>query len=200
MEILYKVHNNLYVNLTNKCPYACTFCLRQTMDRIGESDRLWLEREPSVDEVKKEFEKFDMTQYNEVVFCGFGEPTERFDALKEIAAFVKEKYNKPIRINTNGAGSLINGRDIAPELKGLVDTVSVSLNHPEKEEYLKLVRSKFGEESFDAMLSFAKACTKYVPHVVMTTVDTTISHEQEAQCQKICDEIGAAYRIRPWED
>ena len=78
------------------------------MDRIGESDRLWLEREPSVEEVKKEFEKFDMTQYNEVVFCGFGEPTERFDALKEIAAFVKEKYNKPIRINTNGAGSLIN--------------------------------------------------------------------------------------------
>jgi len=53
MEILYKVHNNLYVNLTNKCPYACTFCLRQTMDRIGESDRLWLEREPSVEEVKK---------------------------------------------------------------------------------------------------------------------------------------------------
>ena len=200
MEILYKVHNNLYVNLTNKCPYACTFCLRQTMDRIGESDRLWLESEPSVEEVKKEFEKFDMTQYNEVVFCGFGEPTERFDALKEIAAFVKENYNKPIRINTNGAGSLINGRDIAPELKGLVDTVSVSLNHPEKEEYLKLVRSKFGEESFDAMLSFAKECTKYVPHVVMTTVDTTISHEQEAQCQKICDEIGAAYRIRPWED
>lgn len=76
MEILYKVHNNLYVNLTNKCPYACTFCLRQTMDRIGESDRLWLEREPSVEEVKKEFEKFDMTQYNEVVFCGFGEPTD----------------------------------------------------------------------------------------------------------------------------
>ena len=232
MEILYKVHNNLYVNLTNKCPYACTFCLRQTMDRIGESDRLWLEREPSVEEVKKEFEKFDMTQYNEVVFCGFGEPTERFDALKEIAAFVKEKYNKPIRINTNGAGSLINGRDIAPELKGLVDTVyplvttcpndsptltvffSVTVSRVEsvykpycrqlkpsgKEEYLKLVRSKFGEESFDAMLSFAKACTKYVPHVVMTTVDTTISHEQEAQCQKICDEIGAAYRIRPWED
>ena len=148
----------------------------------------------------EEFEKFDMTQYNEVVFCGFGEPTERFDALKEVAAFVKEKYNKPIRINTNGAGSLINGRDIAPELKGLVDTVSVSLNHPEKEEYLKLVRSKFGEESFDAMLSFAKECTKYVPHVVMTTVDTPLSHKHEAQCQNICPEIGAAYRIRPWED
>jgi TatD family-associated radical SAM protein len=170
------------------------------MDRIGESDRLWLEREPSVEEVKKEFEKFNMDEYNEVVFCGFGEPTERFDDLKEVAAFVKEKYNKPIRINTNGVGSLINKRDIAPELKGLVDTVSVSLNHPDKERYLELVRSRFGEESFDAMLDFAKECTKYVPNVVMTTVDTTITHEEEERCRKICEETGASYRIRPWEE
>ncbi|MDO5402700.1 MAG: TIGR04100 family radical SAM protein [Eubacteriales bacterium] len=200
MEILYKVHNNLYVNLTNRCPYACTFCLRQTMDRIGESDRLWLEREPLVDEVKKEFDKFDMSQFDEVVFCGFGEPTERFDDLKEVAAFVKKKFAKKIRINTNGAGSLINGRDIAPEMEGLIDTVSISLNNPVREEYLRLVRSKFGEKSFDAMLDFARECTKYVPNVVMTTVDTTITKEEEAQCKKICDEIGAAYRIRPWEE
>ena len=200
MEILYKVHNNLYVNLTNKCPYACTFCLRQTMDRIGESDRLWLEREPSVEEVKKEFEKWDMKQFGEIVFCGFGEPTERFDDLKEVAAFVKEKYGMKTRINTNGVGSLINERDIAPEMKGLIDTVSISLNNPVKEEYLSLVRSKFGDQSFEVMLDFAKECVKYVPNVVMTTVDTTISKEEEAQCQKICDEIGATYRIRPWEE
>ena len=200
MTILYKVHNNLYVNLTNKCPCSCTFCLRQTMDHVGESDSLWLTREPEYDEIIADFANFDVASFDELVFCGFGEPTERIDVLLKVARYFKETYHKPIRINTNGAGSLINGRDIAPELKGLVDTVSVSLNHPEKEEYLKLVRSKFGEESFDAMLSFAKACTKYVPHVVMTTVDTSISHEQEAQCQKICDEIGAAYRIRPWED
>ena len=81
MEILYKVHNNLYVNLTNKCPYSCTFCLRQTMDRIGESGRLWLEREPSYDEVIAEFARFNMDEYEEVVFCGFGEPTERSDVL-----------------------------------------------------------------------------------------------------------------------
>ena len=199
MEILYKVHNNLYVNLTNKCPYACTFCLRQTMDRIGESDRLWLEREPSVEEVKKEFEKFDMTQYNEVVFCGFGEPTERFDALKEIAAFVKEKYNKPIRINTNGLGNLVNGRDIAPDFKGLIDTISISLNTPNADRYHELVRSRFGDQSFQAMLDFAKECTQYVPNVVMTTVDTTLTKEEEAQCKAICDNLGVTYRIRPWE-
>lgn len=199
MEILYKVHNNLYVNLTNKCPYACTFCLRQTMDRIGESGRLWLEKEPSAQDVKDEFNKFNMDDYNEVVFCGFGEPTESFEVLKEVAAFVKEKYGKLTRINTNGAGNLINGRNIAPELEGLIDTVSISLNHPDKKRYQELVRSKFGDNTFDEMISFAKECTKYVPNVVMTTVDTTITHEEEAQCRKICDEIGAKYRIRAWE-
>lgn len=199
MEILYKVHNNLYVNLTNRCPYSCTFCLRQTMDRIGESDRLWLEREPSLEEVKAEFDKFDMSQFGEVVFCGFGEPTEAFDILIEVAKFVKEKYNKPIRINTNGVGNLVNGRDIVPEMKGIVDTISISLNNPIKEEYLKLVRSKFGDESFDAMISFAKECVGVIPNVVLSTVDTTISHELEDKCQKLCDEIGATYRIRPWE-
>lgn len=200
MEILYKVHNNIYVNMTNKCPYSCTFCLRQTMDRIGESDRLWLEREPLLQEVCDEFNKFNMDEYNEVVFCGFGEPTERFDDLIKVAAFVKEKYGKKIRINTNGVGSLINGRDIAPEMKGLIDTVSISLNNPHKDEYLSLVRSKFGEQSFDAMLDFAKECTKYIPNVVLTTVDTTISHEEEEECRRICESIGATYRIRPWEE
>lgn len=200
MEILYKVHNNIYVNMTNKCPYSCTFCLRQTMDRIGESDRLWLEREPSLQEICDEFNKFNMDEYNEVVFCGFGEPTERFDDLIKVAAFVKEKYGKKIRINTNGVGSLINGRDIAPEMKGLIDTVSISLNNPHKDEYLSLVRSKFGEQSFDAMLDFAKECTKYIPNVVLTTVDTTISHEEEEECCRICESIGATYRIRPWEE
>lgn len=199
MEILYKVHNNLYVNLTNRCPYACTFCLRQTMDRIGESDRLWLEKEPTYEEVVAEFGKFDMSQYGEVVFCGFGEPTEAFDTLIKVAAYVKETFKMPVRINTNGMGNLINGRDIVPEMKGLVDTVSISLNNPNKEAYLALVRSKFGEQSFDEMISFAKECVAVIPNVVLTTVDTTISKEDEAKCQKLCDEIGATYRIRPWE-
>jgi radical SAM enzyme (TIGR04100 family) len=199
MEILYKVHNNLYVNLTNRCPYSCTFCLRQSMNKVGESDSLWLEHEPTADEVIAEFDKWNMNELNEVVFCGFGEPTEAFDVLKEVARFIKSKFNKPIRVNTNGAGSLINGRDIAPEFKGLVDTVSISLNDPDAKKYNELVRSKFGEKSFDEMIKFAKECTKYVPNVVMTTVDTTITHEEEEQCRKICEEIGATYRIRPWE-
>lgn len=198
--ILYKVHHNLYVNLTNKCPCACTFCLRQTRDHMEDSGILWLDHEPAVDEVIAEFAKFDMSQYEEVVFCGFGEPTEALEVLLPVAKYVKETFSKPVRINTNGLGNLIWNRDITPEFKGLIDTVSISLNTPNADEYHNLVRSKFGMQSFDAMLDFAKKCTTYVPHVVMTTVATTISKEDEAQCQKICDNLGVTYRIRPWED
>lgn len=200
MEILYKVHNNLYVNLTNQCPCACTFCLRQTMDRIGESDRLWLDHEPTYEEVVEAFGKFDMTQYEEVVFCGFGEPTMAFPVLKKVAKYVKDTYHMPIRINTNGLGNLIWERDITPELEGIVDTISISLNTPNAQKYHELVRSKFGDQSFDAMLDFAKKATKFVPKVVLSTVDTTLTKEEEAQCQKICESIGATYRIRPWEE
>lgn len=199
MELLYKVHNNLYVNLTNRCPYACTFCLRQTRDQMGESGRLWLEREPSAEEVIAEFEKFDMTQYHEVVFCGFGEPMMALDVLLKVAAFVKKTYQKPIRINTNGAGNLIYGRNVVPELKGLIDCVSISLNHPDKEQYEELVRSNYKGQSYDAMLAFARECVGVIPKVVLTTVATTISAEEEERCRAICDEIGAEYRIRPWE-
>ena len=200
MTILYKVHNNLYVNLTNKCPCACTFCLRQTRDHMEDSGVLWLEKEPTVDEVIADFANFNMDDYDEVVFCGFGEPTERLDVLLEVAAYVKKTYNKPTRINTNGLGNLVNGRDITPELKGLIDTVSISLNTPNKERYYELTRSKFGIGSFDAMIDFAREAVKYVPHVVMTTVATTITKEEEAECQRICDNIGVKYRIRPFED
>ena len=200
MTILYEVHNNLYVTMTNRCPCSCTFCLRQTRDEMEQSGSLWLEREPSVEEIKKEFDKFDMSRYGEVVFCGFGEPTERIDDLLEVAAFVKETYHMKTRINTNGLGSLVNGRDIAPDLKGRIDTVSISLNTPNADRYLELTRSRFGAESFQAMLDFAKEARKYVPHVVLTTVSTTLTKDEEEACQKICDDLEVTYRIRPWED
>lgn len=200
MTILYEVYDNLYVNLTNRCPCACTFCLRQTRDEMNHSGSLWLEREPSVEEVKAEFARFDMTKYKEVVFCGFGEPTERLEDMLELAAFVKEQYGLPIRVNTNGLSDLIHGKDTAPMFEGLADVVSISLNTPNREEYYKLTRNKFGEEAFDALLKFADNVKHYVPKVVLTTVETTITEQEQAQCLAICDRIGVTYRIRPWED
>lgn len=200
MTILYEVHNGLYVNLTNRCSCACTFYVRQTDDSVGKSDTLWLEHEPTFEEVMAAFDDFDMSKYEELVFCGFGEPTEAFDTLKRVAAEAKRRWNIPVRVNTNGQGSLINERDIAPEFEGIVDTVSISLNTPNAEEYLKLTRSRYKEQAFPAMLEFAREVKKYVPNVVMSTVGTTITHEEEEQCQTLCNELGVTYRIRPWID
>ena len=200
MTILYEVHNGLYVNLTNRCSCACTFCVRQTDDSVGKSDTLWLEHEPTFEEVMAAFDDFDMSKYEELVFCGFGEPTEAFDTLKRVAAEAKRRWNIPVRVNTNGQGSLINEHDIAPEFEGIVDTVSISLNTPNAEEYLKLTRSRYKEQAFPAMLEFAREVKKYVPNVVMSTVGTTITHEEEEQCQTLCNELGVTYRIRPWID
>ncbi len=199
MVILYEVHNGLYVNMTNKCPCACVFCLRQTKDEMEGSGSLWLEREPTVDEVIAEFAKFDMTKYKEVVFCGFGEPTERLDDLLKVAEFVKKTYDIPTRINTNGLSDLIYQKDTAPMFGGLIDTVSISLNTPNRDRYFELTRSKFGIESYDAMLKFARNVKKYVKNVVLTTVSTTLTPEEEAECAEICKNLGVTYRIRPFE-
>ena len=200
MVILYEIYDNLYVNMTNKCPCACTFCLRQTRDEMNGSGSLWLEREPSVDEVKAEFERFDIEKYKEIVFCGFGEPTERLDDVLEVCRFIKDKYNKTIRINTNGLADLINGKNTAPMFEGLIDIVSISLNTPNRERYLELTRNKFGIESFDAMLKFAENVKHYVKEVILSTVSTTLTEDEEKECAKICDSIGVTYRIRPYED
>lgn len=200
MTILYEVGNNLYVNLTNKCPCACIFCLRQNKDELDDSGSLWLEKEPSVEEIIKEFDKFELSKYEEIVFCGFGEPTERLDVLLEVAKYVKETLHMPVRVNSNGLSDLINDKDTAPLFAGVVDSFSISLNTPDKEKYFEITNNKFGSDAFDALLTFAKNVKLYVKNVVLTTVETAISKEEEEQCKKICEKIGVEYRVRVWVD
>ena len=199
MTITYPVHNGIYVNMTNRCPCACTFCLRKQSDHVYGSDSLWLEREPTVEEVCESIDKWDLSKYSEIVFCGYGEPTMRLDDLLKVAAYIKSKSNIPLRINTNGLADLIAGEKVAHKLEGLIDSVSVSLNATNKEDYFKLVRPKFGIDSYDAMLSFTKECTKYVPNVIMTVVDEVTSKEEQEKCREICESIGAKLRVRPYE-
>lgn len=199
MTITYPVKNGIYVNMTNRCPCACTFCLRHNSDSVYGSEPLWLEREPTVKEVCDSIDKWDLEKYDEVVFCGYGEPTERLYDLLEVAAYIKAKSDIKIRINTNGLSDLIWGEATAPKLEGLIDTVSVSLNATNKEDYLKTVRPKFGIDSYDAMLKFTKDCTKYVPSVMMTVVDVVTSPEEQEICRKICESVGATLRVRPFE-
>lgn len=199
MTITYPVKRGIYVNMTNRCPCACTFCLRKNSDSVYGSDPLWLDREPTVEEVCASLDKWDLSQYEEIVFCGYGEPTERLDDLLTVARYLKSKSDIRIRINTNGLSDLIHGKRTAPMLEDLIDVVSISLNATNAEDYLKVVRPKFGLPSYEAMLAFTKDCTAYVPQVVMTVVDVVTSPEEQEKSRQICQSLGATLRIRPYE-
>ena len=191
---------SMYVNLTNRCTCSCTFCLR-SMKKMAENETLWLKREPTVDEVKKALDGAPWDHINEVVFCGFGEPTMRLDVLLELLRYVKQHHPElPTRLNTNGLGELENGREFASEFQGILDTVSISLNASNAERYFELTRAKFGVQSYDAMLTFAQHCKPYVPNVVLTIVDHVEGPEEIEKCRKICEERGLTLRVRPYED
>ena len=190
----------VYINLTNQCNNDCVFCLREKKVLTDENN-LWLEREPSVDEVKSELDKLNWDLVSEIVFCGFGEPTMRLAELIELLRYVKATHPKiSTRLNTNGLGSLEHGRDIAPEFEKILDVASISLNSATAERYLKITRSKFGLQAYSAMFDFAERMKNFVPQVVMTIVDKVTPPDEIAACQKICDEHGLKLRIRPYED
>jgi TatD family-associated radical SAM protein len=161
MTIVYKIANSLYLNITNRCPCDCTFCIRNNGDGVGGSDSLWLEYEPDVEEIIEEIRKYDLNEYKEIVFCGYGEPLMRLDTVIEVCRLIKSASDIIIRINTNGLGNLINKQIIAPKLKGLVDIISISLNAPDKKSYTEVTRPVYGDIAFDNMLKFAKECKNW---------------------------------------
>jgi Pyruvate-formate lyase-activating enzyme len=197
MTVAYEVGNALYLNITNRCTNNCSFCVRYKPQGAGvlSEMNLWLEREPSVDEVIKDIQKRAISKYKELVFCGYGEPMVRTDDIIEICRNLKEKYSIPIRINTNGQANLIYGRDIAPRLEGLIDSVSISLNAKNKENYQSVCQSIFGDAAFDAVLDFAARCKKYVPKVTLSVVDF-IPGEDIQICREIAQNIGVEFRVR----
>lgn len=198
MTILYDVGGKLYINLTNKCPCNCTFCIRHNGDGAYGSDSLWLEHEPSLEEVKAAFAKVDMSKYKEVVFCGYGEPMERVNEVIAVGEFVKATYGDvTVRLNTNGLGDKIHGVPTAKLLQGAVDIVSISLNSYCKEKYNEVTRPKW-DDAFDAMLSFAADCKSYLPQVVFTVVDV-IPPEDISRSKALAMSIGIPLRVREYE-
>ncbi len=189
----------LYINLTNRCNNDCPFCLRDKKIMTDDAT-LWLEREPTVEEVKTELDKVDFNFVSEIIFCGFGEPTIRLHEVVELLRYVKKiQPTIPTRLNTNGLGELEHGREIAEDFKNILDTVSISLNAATAERYLQITRSKFGLKAFDAMLTFAEHSKKFIPKVVMTVVDKVTPPEEIEQCKKICAERNLILRVRPYE-
>ena len=199
MCITYIVEGNLYVNVTNKCSNRCEFCIRNNGDGAYGSDSLWLEREPTREEILESIFSRDLSVFSELVFCGYGEPTYRLDDVVYVAKAVKAKYPKTkVRINTNGHSDLIWGRDTAPDYEGAFDAVSISLNTPTAEKYQALCHSIYGEKSFDALLNFAGNVKRYVPTVMLSAVKETLTPEEIALCEKLCSDIGVSLRLRDY--
>lgn len=190
----YKNKKALYVNATNRCNNRCVFCHRFNREQeSSRMDELWLEREPTVEEILDDIRARDMAKYDEVVFCGYGEPACRLKDILEVARVLKQEYGVAVRLNTNGLADTLYGEDVTPWLDGLVDVVSVSLNAPDAQAYDALCRPQ-AEDAFEHLLRFSKNAARFAK-VYMTIIDT-MSAEDQARCREIAEKVGAELKVR----
>lgn len=202
-QYVYEICGKLYANLTNRCSNACEFCVRNyDTDRRKphgyEGYDLWLDKEPSAEEVIAALDKFDLAKYKELVFCGYGEPTYRFEVLEEVAAYAHKKGLRT-RINTNGQANAILGRDVSERLCRAIDVIGISLNEVTAEKYDAICHSIFGKKAFDIMVDFAKLCVAHGGNVVFSVVDC-IGKEDIEKAAEIAAETGAKLRVREMID
>ena len=190
-KVAYGIRDSLYLNITNRCTNECCFCIRSFSDFV-KGHKLMLDKEPDSGETLAAVK--DIDKYKEIVFCGYGEPTLRFEVLKEVAGALKKK-SKIVRLVTNGHGNLINGRSITKELKGLVDKVSVSLNAGTKENYNKICKPQFGDNTFEEIKQFIRECKEAGLDVEVTCLD--IPEADMDRCKFIAEEeLGVGFRLR----
>lgn len=197
MNIAYKYYGQkpIYLNITNRCTNKCKFCIRYTDSGVENVD-LWLKREPTAEEIKEALEKENFRDCEEIVFCGYGEPTMRYDIIPQICKFIKENNPKAkIRINTNGHGNRIAGFDITEQWDGLIDEVSISLNEKNAKLYNEICVCDYGEEGFYELLDFAKKAQKHVKSVMLSIVDV-LPKEDIQECKKLAEEHGIPLRVR----
>ena len=195
-DIVYTLEGGVYLNITNKCPCNCAFCIRSKGDAVGDAEKLWFDEEPTFEDIKKAIDDFDFSKVDNAVFCGYGEPTNAYDNLLSAAKYLRSvNPDINLRLNTNGLSDLINGKPTAKELSENFDTISVSLNEPTSEKYDKITRNIYPGRAFDAMLEFTRECVKYCKDVRMTVVDV-ISEEEIEQARLVCESTGAKYKVR----
>ena len=198
---VYLLYGKIYINLTNLCTNDCVFCIRSIKDDVVGAN-LFLDNEKvDIAEVKRQLDAINPKQYTEIVFCGYGEPILKLEELKNIASYIKETYpNLKTRINTNGHGNLIYKRNIVPELKGLIDSVSISFNGENQSVYDELSQPKI-ENAYDGMKDFIKECVQAGIETTATIVTGYKNYNVDLQsCKEQIESMGAIFRERPWLD
>ena len=189
--LVYTIGNKLYINLTDRCTLACEFCpkIQGSMD-VHEYNLLLSTRHPAEEYIEK---IGDPAQYEEIVFCGFGEPTLRVKQLLEIATYCKQGGAR-VRVNTDGLGNLVNKRNILPELAKCVDALSVSMNAQNEKVYDRhCVPAVKG--SFDSMLEFLRLAPEYIPDTTATAIDGLEGVDIDA-CESKAKQLGVKFRGR----
>ena len=197
MTLTYVVDGALYINVTNRCTNNCDFCIRRNGDGAYGSDSLWLEREPTAEELIESVFSRDLRAFREVVFCGYGEPSLRLDVCREVALKIKERADVHVRMNTNGHSSLAHGYDTAPLYKDAFDCVSISLNTPSESRYDEICHPVL-DGAYTAMLDFAREVKKHVPTVMLSVVRDFLTDEEISACRAIADECGVTLKVRDY--
>lgn len=192
-KIFYSLGKSLYVNVTNKCTNSCVFCIRE---HSGVGYDLWFDSDPTSQEMINELDQVNLNDYDEVVFCGYGEPLIRYREVLELAKEIKKRKDIPVRINTNGHANAYHNQDITPLFSGLIDCISISLNAVDAKKYQKICVSQYGENGFFYMLDFTKKCKAFVPEVILSVVDEFIDSADIPKAQEIADSLGVKFRVR----
>lgn len=195
--LVYELDKKIYINLTNRCTNECIFCLRQDKDDVC-GQELWLDSEDFTSEdVIEQLKKFNLS--SEVIFCGYGEPMLKFEVLRQVARYIKETYPEiKIRVNTNGHANFIYKKNVVPELVGLVDEFSVSLNASNSEEYDELSQPKF-ENAYEEVKKFIKCSADAGIETVASIVDGYKGRRLDVEkCREIAESLGAKLRVREW--
>ena len=196
-SIVYWLGNRIYLNITNKCPNRCYFCFRRFKNGVKEF-KLKLEKVPTIEEVIEELQKLlNKNNWDEIVFCGFGEPLERLDVVLEVTRWVNKHSRKPVRVDTNGQGYLLNkGRDVVRELKDAgIGKVSVSLNAHNKEIYNEICKPTF-ENAYENVLDFIKMAKEVGLETEATVV--TVSEIEVSRVKEVAEKMGVKFLVREY--
>jgi len=193
-KIAYRIRDSLYLNITNRCTNSCIFCPKFD-DFVVKGHELRLDHEPDFDELKSAIG--NPKAYDEIVFCGYGEPLLRLELILELATWLKEQKVR-IRINTDGQANLVYDRNILPELAGKIDAVSVSLNASSAEQYQQLCPSKFNRQGYQSVKDFLRLAPDYISEVTATAVSYP-GVDIEA-CRKVAEDLGVKFRVREYNE
>ena len=200
-KFAYYLGNLMNINVTNLCTNECVFCIKSATDSVGGVNLVLEEENFSHEDIIKEIRETFIDNTKEIVFCGYGEPLIKLDIVKNVAKFIKENYpDVQLRVNSNGQGNLIHKRNIVPELVGLIDKISISLNAENAELYQELSKSNYEAETvYQAVKDFISECVKNGIDTTATIVTGFGDYKIDVEkCKKITEELGAKFRIREW--